>query len=114
MDAGDPLRSFRDRFLLPDGVIYLDGNSLGALPRATPDRVACVLREEWGRSLIRAWNDHGWIDLPRRVGDKIGRLIGAEPGSTVVAELHVGEYLQVPARGFGVTTGPAGDPDRNG
>ena len=86
MDAGDPLRSFRDRFLLPDGVIYLDGNSLGALPRDTPDRVACVLREEWGRSLIRAWNDHGWIDLPRRVGDKIGRLIGAAPGSTVVAD----------------------------
>jgi len=86
MDAGDPLRSFRDRFLLPDGVIYLDGNSLGPLPRATPERIAAVLRDEWGRALIRAWNDHGWIDMPRRVGDKIGRLIGAAPGSTIVAD----------------------------
>ncbi len=86
MDAGDPLRSFRDRFLLPDGVIYLDGNSLGPLPRATPERIAAVLREEWGRALIRAWNDHGWIDLPLRVGDKLGRLIGAEAGSTIVAD----------------------------
>jgi kynureninase len=86
MDANDPLRSFRDRFSLPEGVIYLDGNSLGPLPRATPDRIATVLRDEWGRALIRAWNDHGWIDLQRRVGDDIGCLIGAEPGSTIVAD----------------------------
>ena len=85
-DRTDPLRSFRDRFLLPEGVIYLDGNSLGPLPRATPERIAAVVRDEWGRSLIRAWNDHDWIGLARRVGDKIGRLIGAEPVSTIVAD----------------------------
>jgi kynureninase len=85
-DRSDPLRVFRDRFFLPDGVIYLDGNSLGPLPRATPERIAAVVRQEWGESLIRAWNEHGWIDLARRVGDKIGRLIGAEAGSTIVAD----------------------------
>ncbi len=85
-DRADPLRSFRDRFLLPDGVIYLDGNSLGPLPRATPDRIATVIRREWGQSLVGAWNDHGWIDLARRVGDKIGRLIGADQGGTIVAD----------------------------
>jgi kynureninase len=86
LDQADPLRSFRDRFELPDRVIYLDGNSLGPLPRATPERIARLMREEWGRSLIRAWNEHGWIDLSRRVGDKIGQLIGAEPGSTIVCD----------------------------
>jgi kynureninase len=80
------LRSFRDRFLLPEGVIYLDGNSLGPVPRETPDRIAAVVREEWGVSLIRGWTEHGWIDLARRVGDKIGRLIGADPGGTIVAD----------------------------
>ncbi len=86
LDRSDPLRSFRDRFLLPEGVIYLDGNSLGPLPRATPERIAEVIGQEWGVSLIRAWNEHGWIDMARRVGDKIGRLIGAEPGSMIVAD----------------------------
>ncbi|MBN8926275.1 MAG: kynureninase [Rhodospirillales bacterium 69-11] len=86
LDAADPLAGFRDRFTLPEGVIYLDGNSLGALPRATPARVAEVVAQEWGQSLIRAWNAHGWIDLGVRVGEKIGRLIGAAPGSTVVAD----------------------------
>jgi kynureninase len=86
LDRCDPLRSFRDRFVLPEGVIYLDGNSLGPLPRATPDRIAAIMVQEWGGSLIRAWNDHGWIDLARRVGEKIGTLIGAEPGGTIVAD----------------------------
>jgi kynureninase len=85
-DRSDPLRAFRDRFFLPEGVIYLDGNSLGPLPRATPERIAAVVRQEWGESLIRGWNEHGWIDLAGRVGEKIGRLIGAEPGGTVVAD----------------------------
>ncbi len=86
LDADDPLRGCRDRFDLPPGVIYLDGNSLGALPRATPARLASVLRDEWGRDLITSWNRHGWIDLPTRVGDKIARLIGAGPGEVAVAD----------------------------
>jgi kynureninase len=86
LDRADELAAFRDRFVLPDGVIYLDGNSLGALPKATPGRVAQVVQQEWGQSLIRSWTDHGWIDLQFRVGDKIGKLIGAEPGTTVVAD----------------------------
>jgi kynureninase len=86
LDAADPLRGFRDRFALPDGVIYLDGNSLGALPRATGPRLAELVRAEWGGDLITSWNKHGWIDLPARVGDKIARLIGAAPGQVVVAD----------------------------
>lgn len=86
LDRADELAAFRDRFVLPDGVIYLDGNSLGPLPAAAPVRVAEVLAREWGHSLIRAWIAHGWIDLPLRVGAKIGRLIGAAPDSTVVAD----------------------------
>ena len=74
LDAGDPLREFRERFMLPDGVIYLDGNSLGCLPKATPERLEEVVREEWGRDLIRSWNTAGWIDLPARVGAKIAPL----------------------------------------
>src|ERR1700722_14118388 len=86
LDSADELAAFRDRFVLPDGVIYLDGNSLGALPKATPARVAQVVEQEWGQSLIRSWTDHGWIDLQFRVGEKIGRIIGAAPGTTVVTD----------------------------
>jgi kynureninase len=86
LDRADELAAFRDRFVLPDGVIYLDGNSLGPLPRETPARVAQVMKQEWGQSLIRSWTDHGWIDLQFRVGEKIGRLIGATPGTTIVAD----------------------------
>jgi kynureninase len=71
LDAADPLRPLRDLFTLPEGVIYLDGNSLGPLPRATPDRVARAVQEEWGQGLIRSWNTAGWFDLPARVGDRI-------------------------------------------
>src|SRR5271170_5564475 len=85
-DAVDPLGDFRDRFELPPGVIYLDGNSLGALPRRTAGRLAELVRAEWGRDLITSWNKNGWIDLPSRVGDKIARLIGAGPGEVVVAD----------------------------
>jgi kynureninase len=86
LDRDDPLAAFRARFRLPGGVVYLDGNSLGALPRATPARLAAVIEEEWGEGLIRSWNKYGWIELPRRVGDKIGRLIGARAGEVVVAD----------------------------
>ncbi|CAZ87949.1 Kynureninase [Thiomonas arsenitoxydans] len=86
LDAADPLAPLREQFTLPDGVIYLDGNSLGALPRATAARVQTVLTEEWGEGLIRSWNTAGWIDLPRRVGNKIARLVGAAPDELVVTD----------------------------
>lgn len=85
-DAADPLRPFRERFDLPAGVIYLDGNSLGALPKATPARLAEVVAREWGQDLIRSWNSADWIGSPQRVGGKIARLIGARPHEVVVAD----------------------------
>jgi len=86
LDAADPLAEFRDRFALPDGVTYLDGNSLGALPRDTPARVAETVTGQWGRGLIRSWNDAGWIEAPARVGAKIARLIGAGADEVAVAD----------------------------
>ena len=86
LDARDPLRSLRDLFVLPDGVIYLDGNSLGVMPKAAPERVARAVSEEWGRDLIRSWNSAGWFELPRRLGDKIAALIGAAPGEVVATD----------------------------
>ena len=86
LDSADPLRGFRDRFHLPEGVIYLDGNSLGALPRATVARQRAVVEEEWGSELIRSWNTRGWIEAPRRIGAKIAALIGAKPNEVVVAD----------------------------
>jgi kynureninase len=85
-DAADPLALFRDEFDLPAGVIYLDGNSLGALPKATPARLERVVRREWGDGLIRSWTAHDWIGAPRRIGDKIAALIGAAPGEAIVAD----------------------------
>jgi kynureninase len=86
LDRTDPLASLRERFALPEGVIYLDGNSLGPLPRATAARLAEVVAQEWGDGLIRSWNDAGWMDLPARIGDMIAGLIGAAPGSVLVAD----------------------------
>ena len=83
-DRADPLRERRELFALPEGLIYLDGNSLGALPRVVEARVADVVANQWGRDLITSWNVHDWIDLPVRVGNRIARLIGA-PAGTVVA-----------------------------
>ncbi|MCH7345132.1 kynureninase [Pelomonas sp. CA6] len=85
-DQADPLRPLKEQFALPPGVIYLDGNSLGVLPKATAARVQQVITQEWGQDLIKSWNSAGWMELPRRIGDKIGRLIGARPGETVVAD----------------------------
>ena len=76
-DAADPLAPLRDHFALPDGVIYLDGNSLGALPKATAARLQHVVQHEWGTDLIRSWNTAGWIDLAQRIGNQIAALIGA-------------------------------------
>jgi len=86
LDREDPLASLRDLFGVPADVIYLDGNSLGALPRATAARVRQVVEAEWGGDLIRSWNTAGWIDLPQRVGNKIARLVGAGEGELVVAD----------------------------
>ena len=77
---------FRDEFVLPAEVIYLDGNSLGALPKRTAPRVAQAVQAEWGEGLIRSWNSAGWIDAPQRIGDKIARLVGADPGEVIVAD----------------------------
>ena len=86
LDAADPLRKLRTLFDIPAGLIYLDGNSLGVLPTATPARVAQVVQQEWGQGLIRSWNDAGWMDMPQRVGDKIAQLMGAQPGEVVCAD----------------------------
>ncbi len=86
MDAADPLRSLRDRFVLPEGVIYLDGNSLGAASHAAFDELRKAATEEWAQDLIRAWNTAGWFDMPLELGDQLGRLIGAAAGQTVVCD----------------------------
>jgi kynureninase len=85
-DRADRLASHRAAFDLPERVIYLDGNSLGARPKAVGARLDQVIEQEWGRDLITSWNRHGWIDLPLRVGDKIARLIGAAPGEVAVTD----------------------------
>lgn len=82
----DPFARTRELFELPDGIIYLDGNSLGPLPRAARERVAKEIDTGWGRQLIRAWNESAWIDLPDRVGDRIAGLIGAPQGSVVAGD----------------------------
>lgn len=86
LDAADPLALFRDQFYVPEGMIYLDGNSLGALPKSIPERLAQAITQEWGDGLVRSWNTAGWYDMPRRLGDKIARIIGAQPGEVVVAD----------------------------
>ncbi len=85
-DTADALAPMRERFHVPDGVIYLDGNSLGAMPRATAARVAEVVAREWGEGLIRSWNDAGWMALPGRIGAKIAGLVGAPEGTVMVAD----------------------------
>ena len=86
LDASDPLARYRADFLLDEGTAYLDGNSLGALPRSTPARIDQVVRGEWGEGLIGSWNAAGWIDLPQRIGAKIAPLVGAQPQEVVVAD----------------------------
>lgn len=86
LDYADPLGPRRASFRLPPGVIYLDGNSLGALTEGAERRIAAAVRLEWGVDLIRSWNTHGWIDYPRTLGERVGRLIGARPGETLVCD----------------------------
>ena len=87
----------RSLFKIPDGIIYLDGNSLGALPSAVPARVAAMIEAEWGQELIRGWNSAGWMVQPRRVGDRIARLIGAVPGTVVMGDTLSIKVYQAPA-----------------
>lgn len=100
LDAGDPLAHARARFRVPDSVIYLDGNSLGALPVATPARLAQIVEKEWGESLIRSWNAHDWIGLPAHVGARIAPLIGAESNEVIAADSTSVNLFKLAAAGL--------------
>jgi kynureninase len=86
LDAADPLAFARERFMLPSGAIYLDGNSLGALPRGTQDAVDQVMADQWGSDLIASWTKHGWIDWPARIAAKLAPLLGCGPGELLIAD----------------------------
>lgn len=86
LDNNDPLRIMKDYFTLPEGIVYLDGNSLGAMPKSAASRIGTAVEKEWGNGLIRSWNDASWHNLPERLGDKIARLIGAASGEVVVTD----------------------------
>lgn len=105
LDEEDPLAHCRERFELPAGRIYLDGNSLGPLPRAVRKRLDQVVSVEWGQDLIASWNEHDWIDMPLRVGDRIGKLIGAAPGQVICADSISVNLFKVLAAALDVTRG---------
>jgi kynureninase len=86
LDDADPLVFARKRFRLPEGIIYLDGNSLGVLPVATVDRLREVAERQWGEDLITSWNKHGWIDWPTRIAAKLAPMVGAKPGELLIAD----------------------------
>ena len=86
LDANDPLAGFRERFVLPRELIYLDGNSLGAMPKAVPERVAAMLHEEWGRNLIGGWLKDGWMAKPLTLGDRFAPMVGAGAGEVVIVD----------------------------
>lgn len=85
-DRQDPLASLREQFELPNGLIYLDGNSLGPLPRAVKAAVSHCVEQEWGQDLIRSWNQHDWIGLPQSIGHKLGPVLGAAPHQVVCCD----------------------------
>jgi kynureninase len=93
-DGADPLARMRDEFDLPAGTIYLDGNSLGARPRRAMQIAERVLRQEWGQDLVRSWNNAGWFQLPGKLGDKLARLIGADPGTVLVTDTTSGNLFK--------------------
>jgi kynureninase len=105
-DAGDPLAHFREAFLRPEGIIYLDGHSLGMMPVATQTVIQNVLSKQWGHDLIQSWNRHDWIGAPARIAGKLAALIGANPHEVMVADstsinlykLIVGACLARPER----------------
>jgi kynureninase len=86
LDASDRLAFARQRFHLPEGVIYLDGNSLGALPAAAPAALANTAERQWGEDLIGSWNSYGWIDWPTRIAAKLGPIVGANPSELLIAD----------------------------
>ncbi len=86
LDAADPLAFARERFSLPNGVIYLDGNSLGALPCATAGRIEAMVRKQWGEDLIASWNKHEWIDWPAHIAAKLAPIVGASPNELLIAD----------------------------
>jgi kynureninase len=85
-DANDPLGSARGQFRLPEGIIYLDGNSLGALPRAAPEALRTTVEDQWGEDLIASWNAHGWIDWPAKIAAKLAPIVGAKPNELLIAD----------------------------
>jgi kynureninase len=102
LDAADPLASLRDTFSIPNGVIYLDGNSLGALQKGIAERIDRVVKQQWGEGLIRSWNDTDWYEMPMRVGDRIAPLIGAGAGEVVVGDSTSISLFRVVAAGLGL------------
>src|SRR5881275_1127533 len=86
LDAADKLAFARERFRLPEGVIYLDGNSLGALPAAAPAALANTAARQWGEDLIASWNQHGWIDWPTRIAAKLAPIVGAGQDELLIAD----------------------------
>lgn len=106
LDASDPLRDLRSRFRLPEGLIYLDGNSLGVLPCAATARQREVVEKEWGESLIRSWNQHSWIEAPQRIGAKIAPLIGAKPTEVIVCDSTSVNLYKLLVAALGLTDRP--------
>ena len=86
LDAADPLRRMRERFVLPEGVIYLDGNSLGALPKSASSHLADVVQQQWGHDLITSWNKHAWIEWPQRIAARLAPIVGAKPNELLIAD----------------------------
>ena len=86
LDSQDDLSGKRELFRLPKDIIYLNGNSLGPLPTSVLQRLDTVLIDEWGKGLVSSWNKHGWIDLSKKVGEKIGPIIGAAPGQVLCCD----------------------------
>ncbi|HGM4966300.1 kynureninase [Pseudomonas monteilii] len=105
MDSTDPLGRFHEQFSLPENIIYLDGNSLGARPVAALERSRQVVAEEWGYGLIGSWNEAGWRALPERLGDKVAGLIGANPGEVVVTDTTSINLFKVLAAALKVQAG---------
>ncbi|MGD9412639.1 MAG: hypothetical protein PVJ54_12300, partial [Desulfobacterales bacterium] len=86
LDQDDPLACFREEFFIPQDVIYMDGNSLGAMPKAVAQRVGQVIEREWGHDLIKSWNTADWFTAPQRIGAKIAKIIGAHEGEVVATD----------------------------